>query len=108
MDCGHCFGDSPFMPKTHRAPFAVEVGQRLARARQAAGYSQKQLAERLGVSAPKLSNWENGINMLPPEYARKVFLETRIDVDYLYLDDDSRLPHELRTKLRAAPVKEAG
>lgn len=39
---------------------AAEVGARLRRIREHNGWSQKELADRLGVTAPQLSRWENG------------------------------------------------
>lgn len=82
-----------------RDPYAVEVGRRLARARAAAGLTQTALAQKLKVSPSKLSNWENGIHMLPPQFIPTIFLATRIDSNYLYLGDSNQLPSHIDKKL---------
>jgi len=41
-----------------------EIGQRIAKARQALNLTQAELAERLSVQAPAVSRWESGINGL--------------------------------------------
>lgn len=92
------------MQKDTRSSFAVEVGARLAKAREAAGLSQADLSRRLGFeNAANLSNWENGWAMFPPEYAARVFLLTKIDSNYLYLGDPSSLPAKLIERLYPAP-----
>lgn len=82
-----------------RDPHAVAVGRRLAVARKAAGLTQAELARRLKVSASKLSNWENGINFLPGPYVAKIFLITRIDSNWLFLNDPDKLPANVYRKL---------
>lgn len=39
-----------------------ELGSRIKRLRKELGISQKELAERIGVSNSRVSNWEQGIN----------------------------------------------
>lgn len=39
-----------------------EIGNRIRKYREARGISQIQLAERLGISNSRVSNWEQGIN----------------------------------------------
>ena len=39
-----------------------ELGNRIKRLRKELGISQKELAERIGVSNSRISNWEQGIN----------------------------------------------
>ena len=39
-----------------------EIGKRIRKYREACGISQIQLAERLGISNSRVSNWEQGIN----------------------------------------------
>ena len=39
-----------------------EIGNRIRKYREELGISQKQLAEQLGVSNGRVSNWEQGIN----------------------------------------------
>jgi transcriptional regulator with XRE-family HTH domain len=83
-----------------RDSFALEVGKRLRAARMAAGLSQTECAQRLGLpAAGNLSNWEHGIAMVPPAYAPKIFLLLRIDSNFLYLGDTSGIPRNLYDKL---------
>lgn len=94
------FWHETVMQKDSRASQAVEVGRRLAEARKAAGFSQITFAKRLGFeNAASLSNWENGWAMLPPEFAPKIFLLTKIDANFLYMNDPSNLPNDLYEKL---------
>ena len=39
-----------------------EIGKRIRKYREARGFSQIQLAEKLGISNSRVSNWEQGIN----------------------------------------------
>lgn len=39
-----------------------EIGGRIRRYREERGYSQKQLAQLIGVSNSRISNWEQGLN----------------------------------------------
>ena len=39
-----------------------EIGARIRKIREDRGYSQKELAELIGVSNSRVSNWEQGIN----------------------------------------------
>ena len=52
-------------PKPH-------LNQALRRARQKRHWSQKELAEQLGVSNETISRWENGVNTPQPEQLRKL------------------------------------
>ena len=39
-----------------------EIGMRIRKYREKSGFSQKELAELIGVSNSRISNWEQGIN----------------------------------------------
>jgi Predicted transcriptional regulators len=89
-----------------RDPFALEVGKRLRAAREAAGFSQVEFAQRLKLpAAGNLSNWEHGIAMVPPSYAVKIFQLLRVDSNFLYLGDTGGLPRSLYDKM--FPVTDA-
>lgn len=39
-----------------------EIGARIRKYREMSGFSQKELAQKIGVSNSRVSNWEQGIN----------------------------------------------
>ena len=41
------------------------IGERIRRARETAGLSQTELAQRLGVADKQISRWENGVQPRP-------------------------------------------
>lgn len=82
-------------------PYNVEVGQRLAAAREANEMKSVQLAGKLGVSQSRLSNWETGDAVFPPRYAAAAMRLLKIDPNYLYLGDLHGLPGWLQDKLLA-------
>ena len=41
---------------------ARSIGERIRQARKAQGYSQSDLAHRVGVSQPAIANWESGVH----------------------------------------------
>ena len=43
-------------------PLKYEIGSRIRKYREARCFTQKELAQRLGVSNSRVSNWEQGIN----------------------------------------------
>jgi len=49
-------------------PYEINVGWRLTRARRAAGYSQEEVAEELGVNAAVVREYERGIGRPPPRH----------------------------------------
>lgn len=61
----------------------VEVGERLKDARRIAGYTQKQVAEKLLMTQQQYSRFENGIFEL--NYEQLVFLCKLFDVSSDYL-----------------------
>lgn len=44
------------------APNAVPIGERIRRARKERGWSQAELARRVGVSQPAIATWESGVH----------------------------------------------
>lgn len=86
------------------SPYAVKVGARLAAARDAAGLKGVDLARRLGISPQQLGHYEKGRHVFPPALAPKLFLVLRVNSDYLYLGDLSRLPKDMFDKVNAHPA----
>lgn len=89
-------------PTRVKNPFAEEIGERLVLARDAAGYDQVKLAGDLKISPSQLSNYENGWTVLPPHILIKIYALTRINSDWLYLADPSRLPADIKEKISQA------
>lgn len=71
------------------------LGKRIAMLRKEKGLTQKQLSEKLGVSAQAVSKWENDINC--PDIALLPLLSRilNVTVDVL-LDCDQAIRHTLR------------
>ena len=66
-------------PKHERSPF----GERLHAARLAAGLSQAQVAEQMGVTQPSYADWERRTVALPPEHLPKLAAILSISVEEL-------------------------
>jgi transcriptional regulator with XRE-family HTH domain len=66
-------------PKFARSPF----GERLLAARQQAGLSQVQIAEKLAVTQQTYAGWERRTTALKPEYIAKLSSLLNVSVDYL-------------------------
>jgi transcriptional regulator with XRE-family HTH domain len=66
-------------PKFERSPF----GEKLLVARQQAGLSQIQVAERLGITQQTYAGWERRTTALKPEYIAQLSSLLNVSVDYL-------------------------
>ena len=64
----------------------MSFGQRLRDRRKELGYSQGELAEKLGVSLSAVSNYENGQNAMREDVLLRVFDVLGIEPNYLYQD----------------------
>lgn len=60
-----------------------ELGQRLQQLRKAKGFSQEELADRVGVSRQAVSKWEGG--QTAPDLERLLALSKQLDVTTDYL-----------------------
>lgn len=83
-------------PKHERSPF----GERLYAARVAAGLSQTQVAEKLGITQPSYADWERRTVALRPDYLPKLAEIFDITVEQL-------LGIEERPKRGTGPVGRA-
>ncbi len=59
------------------------LGVKIKNLRQAAGFSQPQLAEMLGVSKAVISFWENDINEPKASYVKALAVVFNVSSDYL-------------------------
>ena len=88
--------------KHQRSPF----GERLVIARQQAGLSQIQVAERLGITQPSYADWERRVVALKPEYLPKLATLLHVSVDYL-LGNEAKKPRNSGPSGRVRRVFEA-
>lgn len=67
----------------------IQIGERCRSARETAGYTQEQLAERIGVSTQFLSDAERGVTGMSVNTIIKLCQILSISADYLLLGQDS-------------------
>ena len=67
----------------------IQIGERCRRARETAGYTQEQLAERIGVSTQFLSDAERGVTGMSVSTIIKLCQILSISTDYLLLGQDT-------------------
>lgn len=85
---------------SERDPFAVESGERLRRARIAAGYTNmRRFAENTGTDEDNLGNWELGRAVVPAWYIQRLKEVFGITHDWVYGGDLSSLRGQLLEKL---------
>ncbi|MDJ1650494.1 MULTISPECIES: helix-turn-helix domain-containing protein [Gordonibacter] len=93
----------------------VEIAQRLAALRREKGYSQEELAERLGLSRQAVSKWERAesspdignIVALAKLYGVSVDELLRVDENIADLEDDARFEEQDKTAAAEAEVQAA-
>lgn len=61
----------------------VEIGKRIAESRRSAGFTQEELANRLGVTPQALSKWENGASSPDLEMLTSLCDVLEVSADYL-------------------------
>lgn len=67
----------------------IQIGERCRRARETAGYTQEQLAERIGVSTQFLSDAERGVTGMSVSTIIKLCQVLSISTDFLLLGQDT-------------------
>lgn len=65
----------------------MSVGSRIRELRKKKGLTQKQLAEKVGVTANAITNYETGISSPKVEILYKIIDALECDANYLYQDD---------------------
>jgi transcriptional regulator with XRE-family HTH domain len=75
-------------------------GAKLFAARQQMGFSQMQLAEKLGITQSTYAGWERRTTALKPEYISKIANVLNVSVDYL-------LGHENGGQRKGGPIGKA-
>lgn len=66
----------------------MELGENIQKARKAAGMTQKELAEKLGVSAPNISQYERGTKTPKIETVKRIAHALGVYWDTLYPEDE--------------------
>ena len=65
---------------------SIGIGNRIKQARECLGYTQKELAEKVGVTSSAIANYENGISH-PKKNIMYALMETlKIDANFLFQD----------------------
>ncbi len=83
------------------------MANRLRRAREALGLTQKEFAERAGLLPHRYNPWETGERPLPLEGARLLYKRYGISLDWLYEGNPTAMPRWLLTspEVPASPEK---
>jgi len=83
------------------------VARNLRKYRKAAGLTQVEAAERLGIPHTNISRWERGINSISPENIEKVARVYGVDPGQFFENDDENEPEQIwavTESLEALPV----
>ncbi len=81
------------------------IGNRLRFLREAKGCKhQIQMGRLVGVSQSRYSNWENGIGVIPVEFAVKICSLTGATLDFIYIGNVSSLPMHLASTWAQEPI----
>ena len=67
----------------------MSFASRLRQAREQAGFTQQDLAKKLGVTKNAISNYENGVSSPKWEILVEIFDILHVDPNFLYQDDFS-------------------
>ena len=68
----------------------IQIGERCRQARDASGYTQEQLAERINVSTQFLSDAERGITGMPVSTIIKLCTVLAVSTDFILLGHSSK------------------
>jgi transcriptional regulator with XRE-family HTH domain len=83
-------------------PYSAEaVGRRIRHIRDAHGLSQSAFAERAGVSASALGNWELGMSRPSVVSAQFITRAYDLTLDYLFLGMEDTLRHSVFVHLNS-------
>ena len=75
----------------------VFFGDRIRDARKAAGLTQRQLADNLGVSNTSISNWEKGLSRPDADMIQKLCHYLSLDPNYFYGTENAPVGDHKRT-----------
>jgi len=70
----------------------MDFGERLKKARKDRGFTQRELADRIGAKHNSVSNWEHGQNMPDPDTISAICYALRVDANYFFDDLRREVP----------------
>lgn len=73
--------EAPMATKAN--PFYADLGQRIAERRKAAGVTQVQLAEQLGIAQQTMAHYEGGVSRIPVDVLTQVADQLGVSVEDL-------------------------
>ena len=65
-------------------PFDVHVGSKLRQCRRSAGMSHQQLADKLGIKAQQIRNFETGAGRISPSVMRNIVAATDVPISFFF------------------------
>ena len=80
------------------------IGDNIRFLRKQAGYSQQQLAMKLGIKQASVSNWEAGKTLPDMKYLSKLMDIFNVPMDYLFSDEPRRDLDSIRVIRNAVPI----
>jgi transcriptional regulator with XRE-family HTH domain len=83
----------------------MRVGARIAALRALNGLTQTECWKACGVHASAWGQYESGGRAVPPAAAVRIALKFDVTLDFLYLGDFRRVPHDLATRLTALGIE---
>jgi transcriptional regulator with XRE-family HTH domain len=88
-----------------------EIGWKLRKLRLQAGWTQENLAEKIGVSVQQIQNYESGANKMNTDRVQQVSQALDVPVQSIFTDIDETIPMAVSEKLlldsyRAIPNKD--
>jgi transcriptional regulator with XRE-family HTH domain len=79
----------------------VNLGKYLKEKREGAGFSQKEVADKLGYTTPQfVSNWERGVSQPPLKTLKKIGEMYKVSSDELFNVTLNHTIHEVTTDLK--------
>lgn len=82
----------------------MSFASRLRQAREQAGFTQQDLAKKLGVTKNAISNYENGVSSPKWEILVEIFDILHVDPNFLYQDDFRPSLPKLTSSLPSSPL----
>ena len=86
----------------------MTFGEKLKNARQQAGYSQQQLAEKLSVSRSAVAKWETDKGMPDIENLKAIAALLNVSLDYLLGSDEALSMKQLREPIDLSQYEKSG